>query len=115
MGQGLRYTMNNLGDIVVSSLGKLCSNVALSTKGVKLTYAIHELNGKKVKIHKKIGQRLSELRKSSPENEIFSDKELGELFTALESVEEKINVSIYEREERLYPKKPLDEQYAYER
>ena len=112
MEQGLRYTMNNIGDILVDSLENFWCKITLSTKGVKLTYNIHELNNKKIKVQKKIGQRLSDIKKKSPELEIFEDDELAKLFSILETLEEEINTNVYEREERLYPKKPYDEQIA---
>ena len=55
MGQGLRHTMNNLGDIFVDTVEKFWCTITLSTKGIKLTYNIHELAGKKTKIQKKNG------------------------------------------------------------
>ena len=110
MGQGWRYTMSNIGDIFVDTLEKFIGTVALSTKGVKLTYNIHELNTKKIKLEKKIGQRVSKIRLKSPELEIFEDPELTKLFFALKSIDDEINASTYEREERLYPKKSFTEQ-----
>ena len=112
MGQGLRYTMNNIGDIFVDKVGKFWCNVKLSTKGIKLTHNIHELSTKKIKIQKKIGERLSNIKKESPELVVFEDKELSQLFTVLEDIEGRIAASTYEREERLYPGKPMDEQYT---
>jgi len=112
MGQGLRYTMNNLGDLFVDKVGKFWCSVKRSTKGIKLTHNIHELSTKKIKIQKKIGKRLSKIQKESPELAVFKDKELSELFTVLEGIDSEIAASTLEREERLYPKKPMDEQYT---
>lgn len=112
MGQKLRHTMNHIGDIFVDTVEKFWCTITLSTKGIKLTYDIHELAGKKTKIQKKIGERLSKIQKESPELAVFEDKELSRLFTMLEGIESEIAASTFEREERLYPKKPIGEQYT---
>ena len=59
-----------------------------------------------------MGERLSNIKKESPELVVFEDKELSQLFTMLEGIEGEIAASTYEREERLYPKKPIGEQYT---
>lgn len=108
----LRYTMTHLGDIVVSALDKLWSATVTSTQGISLTYNIHELKNKKRKLQRKIGERVSIIKERSPELEIFDDAELSKLFKELGIIEDDINASIYEREERLYPKKSMKEQCA---
>lgn len=110
--KGVRYTMTHLGDIVVNALDKFWSATVTSTKGITLTYNIHELKHKKGKLQKKIGERVAEIKERSPAFEIFDDEKLSRLFTELGIIEDNINASIYEREERLYPNKSMKEQCA---
>ncbi|MBF0228368.1 MAG: hypothetical protein HQK63_02050 [Desulfamplus sp.] len=110
--KGVRYTMTHLGDIVVNALDKFWKAALTSTKGITLTYNIHELKHKKTKLQREIGERVAEIKEKSPELEIFDDDKLSKLFTELGIIEDNINASIYEREERLYPNKSMKEQCA---
>ncbi|MBF0468656.1 MAG: hypothetical protein HQK61_07200 [Desulfamplus sp.] len=110
--KGVRYTMTHLGDIVVGALDRFWSAAVSSTKGITLTYNIHELKHKKIKVQREIGQRVTQIRERSPELEIFEDEELSKLFSELGDIENSINISIYERESRLYPGKTMKEQCA---
>jgi hypothetical protein len=103
MGQGFRYKMQHLGDIFADKLEWSYQTVRSSTRGIVLTYDIHEVQKKKRKIVKKIGERLAEVRKKSPELDIFKDEKMMELFSKLEKLEELIEALAKEREERLNP------------
>jgi hypothetical protein len=103
MDDGLRYTMTHIGDIAMDKLAKGCQSVAKTTRGIVLTYDIHEQDRKKYKIIHRIGNRLAELKEFSPENVIFIDAELKDLFDQLKGIETLINSRLKEREERLYP------------
>ncbi|MBF0111464.1 MAG: hypothetical protein HQK74_01875 [Desulfamplus sp.] len=107
---GIRYKMTHLGDIVVDAFDRLWSSASSSTKGISLTYNIHELKKRKRKLHRKIGERVSKIKEQSPLLEIFDDEVLLNLFSDLAKIEKNINASIYEREERLYPKRAMKEQ-----
>ena len=50
MGEGLRYTITHIGDIAMDKLANGCNAVARSTRGIVLTYDIHEQGRKKNKI-----------------------------------------------------------------
>ena len=103
MGEGFRYKMQHLGDIFADKLEAACEAVKSSTRGIALTYDIHELEKKKPKILKKIGKRLAEVRMKSPELDVFKDEKMMELFSKLESLEERIEAYKKERDERLNP------------
>ena len=103
MGEGLRYTMQHLGDIFVDSVERGFDCLESSMRGVSLTYDIHELKKKKRKILSKIGKRTAEIRKRSPEQEVFADDRMMELFSKLERIDEHIETRTREREARLYP------------
>ncbi len=101
MGEGLRYNIQHIGDIFVDSLGKAIDCVQSSTRGIILTHDIHELEKSKRRVLRKIGERVAEVKKISPEHEVFNDPKLMELFSKLESLEERIKAHAKEREERL--------------
>lgn len=103
MENGLRYTMTHIGDIAMDKLAKGCQSVAKTTRGIVLTYDIHEQGRKKYKIIYRIGNRLVALKEFAPEHDIFIDVELKDLFDQLNGIETLINSRLKEREERLYP------------
>jgi hypothetical protein len=103
MENGLRYTMTHIGDIALDKLAKGCQSVAKTTRGIVLTYDIHEQGRKKNKIIHRIGNRMAELKAFSPEHDIFIDAKLKDLFDQLNGIETLINSHLKEREERLYP------------
>jgi hypothetical protein len=103
MGQGFRYKVQHLGDIIVDKLDGICDVLGSCTRGIVLTYDMRELEGKKRKVVGKIGERIAEVRKKSPELDIFKDEKMMELFTKLENIEERIETCNKERQERLSP------------
>ena len=103
MSEGLRHNLQHLGDIFVDSVDRGFGCIESSMRGVSLTYDIHELKKEKRKILSKIGKRTAEIRKRSPEQEVFADDEMMKLFSKLEGVDERIDTSTREREARLYP------------
>jgi hypothetical protein len=103
MGHEFRYNIQHMGDIFIDYLEKGIRCVKSSTRGVTLTYNIHELKKKKGKLIRKIGAAITEIRKRSPELDVFSDETIMELFSKLDCIEESIEGCTKEREERLYP------------
>ena len=101
MGEGFRYKIQHVGDIFVDGLEDALGWTMTSTKGITLTYDIHELEKRKNKALRKIGARVSEIRKGAPEMEIFADAKLMERFSKLDGIEEKIEAQRRERDERL--------------
>ncbi len=103
MGEGFRYKVQHLGDIIVDKLDGVCDVLGSCTRGIVLTYDMRELEGKKRKVVGKIGERIAEVRRKSPELDIFKDDKMMELFTKLENLEEGIKACNKERQERLHP------------
>lgn len=81
MEKDLRYTITHIGDILMDKLANGCKAVSISTRGIVLTYDIHDQGRKKKKIIHQIGERMAELKEISPESEIFDDMKLKRLLT----------------------------------
>ncbi len=111
MGQGLRYNIQHIGDVFVDNLERAFDCVKSSTRGITLTYDIHELERKKSKVLSEIGGRVAEVRKTSPELDVFNDEKMMEPFSKLEGLEENIEAHKKEREERLNTASRPVEQY----
>lgn len=103
MEKDLRYTITHIGDILMDRLASGCSAVSRSTRGIVLTYDIHEQGRKKKNIIHQIGERMAELREISPTSDIFDDVKLKSLFDRLNDIEKLISSHVAERESRLYP------------
>jgi hypothetical protein len=102
MENSFRYKMQHVGDFVVGYLDKGCGAVKSRTLGVTITYKIHDLNKKRQKLCTKIGDRLAEIRKTSPEETVFEDEKMLKLFAKLKGIDDRIEARKKEREERLY-------------
>ncbi len=100
---GLRYDVQHVGDVFVDKLEWVCEALKGSTRGIFLTYEIHELQQKKRGLARKIGERLAEVRKKSPELDVFKDEKISELFAKLGGVEERMETLAEERKDRLAP------------
>jgi hypothetical protein len=111
MEEGLKYKIRHIGDIFVDNLEKVCGIVSSSTKGISLTYDIHDLEKKRKKALREIGARIAEVRKASPELDVFSDAMLMELFSKLDGIDERIEARKKQREERLNPAPPPAQQF----
>ncbi len=118
MENDFRYTMEHLGDIVAgklervaSKLGRVFGSLKTSTRGVVLTYDIHDLEKKRRKILTSIGEQMGKVRVQSPEMAIFNDEGIMKLFTQLTTLEERIESCKQEREARLYARDFASEQY----
>ncbi|MBF0452226.1 MAG: hypothetical protein HQK75_16105 [Candidatus Magnetomorum sp.] len=98
-----RYQMLHLGDIFVAKMAKGFRLFGKSSRGVVVTYDLRELKRKRKKVLLHIGTRMADLKTVSPELDIFQDNDLSGLFNRLERIEQKIELRIQEREERLYP------------
>jgi hypothetical protein len=103
MGTSLRYNMEHIGDILVDRLVNSLKCLTLSTRGIVLTYDLHELEKNRKKLQLRIGQRVEAVKKGSPEAEIFQDEELLRLFSSLDAVNDRIDQRGKERETRLNP------------
>ncbi|NVM22905.1 MAG: hypothetical protein HWN68_14120 [Desulfobacterales bacterium] len=103
MEESFRYKMQHVGDIFVEKMEVVCDALKSCTRGITLTYDIHDLERKKRRITRNIGERIAEVRKKSPELDIFKDEKMMELFSKLESIEESIKSHKKERQERLNP------------
>jgi hypothetical protein len=111
MGQGLRYNIQHIGDFLVDNLENAFDCVKSSTRGITLTYDIHELEREKDKVLSEIGGRVAEVRKTSPELDLFNDEKMMELFSRLGGLEDSIEAHKKEREERLDSASRPVEQY----
>jgi hypothetical protein len=100
--KNLRYKVQHIGDIFVDNLVNGCSWLKLPTRGVTLTYNIRSIERKKGKSYLKIGKKTAELRKQSPDNELFGDADLLEFFSELDKMEQSLSEYRLERDERLY-------------
>ena len=103
MGQGFRYNIQHMGDILVDKLEKGFGCFKSSTRGITVTYNIHDLRKKRGKLLRQIGAAIAAVRKRSPELDIFSDEAVMELFSKLDEIDKNITACKREREERLYP------------
>ena len=103
MGQGCRYKIQHMGDIFVDKLDKGFGLFKSSTRGITVTYNIHELRKKRGKLLKQIGAAIAEVRKRAPELDVFSDEAVMALFAKLDEIDKNIQACTQEREERLYP------------
>ena len=74
-----------------------------STKGISLTYDIHDIEKKKRKLLSKIGERVAKVRSASPELAVFDDEKMMELFSKLDDIDERIAVRTRERSAKLDP------------
>lgn len=101
MGQGLRYNIQHIGDVFLDNLEKGFDCVKSSTRGITLTYDIHDLERKRSKVLSGIGGRVAEVRKTSPELDVFNDEKMMELFSKLEGLEDSIEAHKKKRGERL--------------
>jgi hypothetical protein len=101
MGQRLRYNIQHIGDFFVDNLENAFDYVKSSTRGITLTYDIHELEREKDKVLSEIGGRVAEVRKISPELDLFNDEKMMELFSRLGGLEDSIEAHKKERGERL--------------
>jgi len=100
-GEGLRYKFQHLGDIVADKLEAGCRATKSSTRGVVLTYDLCDLRKKKRKVVGKIGARLVQIRKESPELDVFQNEKMMEVFNKLAKLEDREEAIIQERLERL--------------
>lgn len=100
-GEGLRYKLQHLGDIVADKLEAGCRAAKHSTRGVVLTHDIYELRKKKAKVVGKIGSKLVEIRKESPELEVFRHEKMLGVFNELAKLEQEEESIMQERIRRL--------------
>ncbi|MBF0508638.1 MAG: hypothetical protein HQK57_06900 [Deltaproteobacteria bacterium] len=103
MSEGFRYNMQHLGDIVVGKLTKICCAIKESTRGIILTYDIHDLEKERIHLIRDIGRRIVAIRKNHPELDIFRDDQLMELFFKLDKVEAGLEDRENERKAKLDP------------
>jgi len=105
MEEDLRYKMRHIGDIFVDKIQNFGLYAKGSVRGISLTYNIDEYKKEKDKIVKRIGERLAAIRKKDSDRDVFNDRIMVKLFYRLDTIQDKIDAGIKERNERLYPKK----------
>jgi len=105
MEEDLRYRMQHIGDIFIDRIQNLGSFTKGSVRGIALTYNIDGYKKEKDKIVKRIGERLAAIRKKDSERDVFNDRIMVKLFYRLDTIQDKIDAGIKERNERLYPNK----------
>ena len=111
MGEGIRYNIQHIGDLFVDHLEMAFDYAKSSTRGISLTYDIHDIEKKKRKLLRKIGERVAKVRSASPELAVFDDEKMMELFSRLGGLEDSIEAHKKEREERLDSASRPVEQY----
>ena len=105
MEEDLRYKMQHIGDIFIDKVQNFGSYAKGSVRGIALTYNIDEYKKDKDKIVKRIGERLAAIRKKDSDRDVFNDKIMVKLFYRLDTIQDKIDAGIKERNEKLYPNK----------
>lgn len=103
MAKGFRYTMEHIGDILVGKLVGSFSCLKSSTRGIVITYDLHELEKSKRNVQTLIGERVAQVKPAFAEAEIFEDEELLRLFARLAELDVRIDARRREREARLNP------------
>jgi len=103
MANDLRYKIEHMGDSVVAAVARLTGCLQASGRGVRLTYDMGWLRWEKDRLIKKLGKRLVEIRKKSPEADVAGDPVISGLFVELLEIEERFESSRQRREERLEP------------
>ena len=111
MGEGLRYNMQHMGDFIADHLERAFDYAKSSTKGISLTYDINDLEKKKRKLLRNIGERVAKVRRSSPELAVFNDEKMMALFSKLDDLEERVADQTRERATRLDPAGDRVEQF----
>ncbi len=108
MGKGMRYTMNHLGDIVVEGVEKIWGATCwLTMRCFRNNYAKERQN-----ITLALGQRIREIRQTSPDLEIFDDDILRDLFARLSEIEKKIEEQSDKRGKRDSKDSEMNETFA---
>nr|WCC90928.1 magnetosome protein Mad10 [Desulfobacteraceae bacterium] len=109
MDKSIRYKIQHVGDFfvekVINKIEKGFNSIKKSTRGIVVTYDIHELRKSKKKVISNIGQRVTEIKRTTPELDMFQDMDLTKLFIRLDEIESRIELRLHEREIRLYPGK----------
>nr|WCC90969.1 magnetosome protein Mad19 [Desulfobacteraceae bacterium] len=107
MEKGFRDKMKYIGDTIFDQFDSICQGakktVSKSTKGITLTYNIQELQKEKDLLHKKIGRRLTVLRKKHPEQlaNPLQDDLMRRWFYRMDIIDDNIDVYLEERKHRL--------------
>lgn len=105
--ESIRFKMQHFGDFFVekfiNNIEKSFRSLTLSTRGIVVTYDLRELKRAKKKMFTRVGQRVTEIKRTTPEMEIFQDRDLTNLFRRIDELESRIERRLQERESRLYP------------
>lgn len=92
--------IGGIGEKTRGLITKTTDSSLTFTRGIILTYDIHELKSKKTKITRKIGERIVEARKDLS-SRYTEDPLLKDLLEELDKIDSQIAACITEREERL--------------
>ena len=112
MDESTKYAFEHIGDSFSEKVEKMLGWLRSSTMGISLTYRIHCLEKDQQKSYTKIGKRTASLRSRFPQNELFSDEDMQEFFSSLDTVDSELSKARREREERLYPNMQAAEEPA---
>ena len=111
MSFDLRYNLKHIGDIFIGAVQKTADSAMQCSRGVFLTYDIKQLQCKKQRVSREIGERVSLLVKEG-NAEVSRDEVVVELIAKLKGIEKLIADHEAERTTMVNPfksKKPACE------
>jgi len=107
MENDFRNKMKNFGDMMFDKIDHMYDGIkntmSQSTRGIKLTYNIQELQKEKDMLHKMIGRRITKLKNQNPEKieQILQDENMRRFFYRLDVIDDEIEAYLIERKTRL--------------
>ncbi|ETR64732.1 MAG: hypothetical protein OMM_06580 [Candidatus Magnetoglobus multicellularis str. Araruama] len=107
MEDSFRSKVQSVGNIFFEKVNSTYSSARQSfsdaTRGIKITYNIQELQKEKDMLEKRIGRRLTILRKQNPSltQKILDDSVMKKYFYRLDILSDNIETFINERKSRL--------------
>jgi hypothetical protein len=111
MSFDLRYNLKHIGDIFIGAVQKTADSAMQCSRGVFLTYDLKQLQCKKQRVSREIGERVSSLVKEG-NLEVARDAVLAELIAKINGIEKEIADHEAERSTMVNPftsKKPACE------
>jgi hypothetical protein len=111
MSFDLRYNLRHIGDIFIGAVQKTADSAMQCSRGVFLTYDLKQLQCKKQRVSREIGERVSTLVKEGT-IDVVRDTALAELIAKLNTIEKELAEHEAERTAMVNPfksKKPACE------